>query len=71
MRHQAARGALFGRFRQFIDVRARLGRLAAAGEALVHDAADGACAPPALRATSEAAIDLIGGGRPCRSAIEG
>jgi hypothetical protein len=32
----------------------------AGGERLVHDAADGARAPPTLRTASEAAIDLVG-----------
>lgn len=43
----------------------------AGGQRLVHDAADGARAPPALRAATEAAIDLIGRGRPRRRTIEG
>ena len=35
--------------------------LAAGGERLIHDAADGARTTSALRAAAEAAIDLIGG----------
>ena len=71
MSHQAARGALFGRLRQFVDMRASLRRLAAGGKALVHDAANGARAPPALRAAAKAAVDLIGGGRPAGRRIDG
>ena len=36
---------------------------AAAGERFVHDAADGACAPPALGAAAEATIDFARGTR--------
>ena len=39
-------------------------------ECLVHDLADGACAPPALRAAAETAIHLIGGGGPGRGAVD-
>ena len=38
-------------------------RAAGGGDRLVHDAADGARAPPALGAAAEAAIDLTGGAR--------
>ena len=40
------------------------------GQRLVHDAADGARATPALRAATEATIDLVGGGRTGRGTIE-
>src|SRR6478735_7735132 len=36
---------------------------AGARDGLVHDAADGPCATPALRAAAQAAIDLAGGSR--------
>ena len=39
-------------------------------ERLVHDLADGARAPPALRAAAKTAIHLIGGGRPGGSAVD-
>ena len=41
------------------------------GQRLVHDPADGARAPPALRAASEAAIDLVGGRGARRSRFNG
>ena len=44
--------------------------LAAGAKALVHDAADGARATPALRTATQAAIDLVGCGRPGRRVIE-
>jgi hypothetical protein len=69
LRHQAARGALFGRLWQFVDMRARLA-LPAAGEALVHNAADGARTPSALRAAPEAAVNLVGSGGPGRGSID-
>src|SRR3954467_2904418 len=37
---------------------------------LVHDLADGARAPPTLRAAAKAAIHLIGGGGPGRGAVD-
>ena len=36
----------------------------------VHDLADGARAPPALRAAAETAIHLIGGGGPGGGAVD-
>ena len=69
MRHQAAQDALFGRLGQLVDMRAGFA-LPAAAKALVHDAADGARTPPALRAAAEAAVDLVGGGGPRRGAID-
>ena len=39
-------------------------------EGLIHDLADGARAPPALRTAAETAIHLVGGGRPGRSAVD-
>src|SRR5437868_1187763 len=44
---------------------------ATAGKAFVHDAADSARAPPALRAAAEAAIDLVGRGRAGLGGIDG
>ena len=39
-------------------------------EGFIHDLADGACAPPALRAAAETAIHLIGGGGPGWGAVD-
>ena len=69
MRHQAARRALFGGLQQLIDMRAGFA-LPAAGKALVHDPANGARAAPALRAATETAVDLVGGGGPGRGAVD-
>src|ERR1044072_8029445 len=49
-------------------LRARRSRRA---ERLVHAAADGARPPPALRAAAETTIDLVGGRRAGRGAVEG
>ena len=55
-----------------VRARGRAGRLGRRGvKRLVHDAADGARASPALRAAAEATIDLIGGGRPGGGAVDG
>ena len=70
MRHQAAHGALFGGYRQFVNMRAGFPLAAAGAEALVHDATDGAGAASALRAAPETAVDLVGRGRACRSILE-
>src|SRR4051794_40597399 len=40
-------------------------------QCLVHDSADGARAPPALRRAAETAVDLIGGGGTRRRSVEG
>jgi hypothetical protein len=56
-----------------VDVRAgdRTGlRAGSASQRFIHDAADGTGASTALRAAAEAAIDLIGGRRTGRSAVE-
>jgi hypothetical protein len=45
-------------------------RAGSAAQRLVHDAADGARATPALRAATEASIDLVGGGRAGRGTVE-
>ena len=39
-------------------------------ERLIHDLANGARAPPALRAATETAIHLVGGGRSGRRAVD-
>jgi hypothetical protein len=64
--HEQVERKLFGvGFRVHVRARDRTALRAGRGiERFVHDAADGARAPPALRAAAETAIDLIGGGRP-------
>src|SRR4051812_41983998 len=61
-KHAAPATGKSGRVRRLADMRA--GDLAAMRtrlQALIHDLADRARAPPALRAASEATIDLVGG----------
>ena len=65
-------GELFD-FRDFggnMIVRAGDRAIDRACQGLIHDLADGARAPPALRAAAKAAIHLIGGGGPGGSAVD-
>jgi len=67
--HQAAQPRLFSRLRKLVNMRAGFA-LSATSQALVHDTADGARAPPALRAAAETAVDLVRGGWPGGCAID-